>query len=90
MKIIDLGNGAECIINNNGDKFWYLNDKWHRTDGPACEYANGSKSWYLNGKYHRTDGPAIEWANGYKKWWVNGKEYFEEEFNMVKEVLWMI
>jgi hypothetical protein len=23
---------------------------WHRTDGPAIEYADGDKSWYLNGK----------------------------------------
>ena len=32
----------------NGDKFWYLNGKRHREDGPAVEYANGSKFWYLN------------------------------------------
>ena len=34
----------------NGDKFWYLNGKLHREDGPAREWANGSKYWYLNGK----------------------------------------
>jgi hypothetical protein len=43
MKIIDLGNGAECKIYDNGDKCWYLNGKLHRTDGPAIEYANGDK-----------------------------------------------
>ena len=32
----------------NGDKYWYLNGKLHREDGPAIEYANGSKSWFLN------------------------------------------
>ena len=32
----------------NGDKYWYLNDKLHREDGPAMEWANGSKSWFLN------------------------------------------
>ena len=28
---------------------WYLNDKLHRVDGPAVEYADGVKKWYLNG-----------------------------------------
>ena len=35
-------------VYDNGTKFWYLNDKLHREDGPACEYANGDKFWYLN------------------------------------------
>jgi hypothetical protein len=113
MKTIDLGNGAECTINDYGSKRWYLNNKlhridgpaveyadgtkyWyfhgelHRTDGPAIEYANGTKFWYLNGERHRTDGPAIEYASGGKCWHINGKEYTEEEFDMVKEVLWMV
>jgi len=34
----------------SGAKFWYLNGKQHREDGPAVEYADGSKFWYLNGK----------------------------------------
>jgi hypothetical protein len=34
---------------NEGTKEWYLNNKLHREDGPAMEYADGSKSWYLNG-----------------------------------------
>ena len=25
----------------NGSKFWCLNDKLHREDGPAMEWANG-------------------------------------------------
>ena len=64
---------------SNGDKAWYLNDKLHREDGPAIEYANGNKFWYLNGKRHREDGPAIEWADGDKSWYLNGKEVTEEE-----------
>ena len=24
---------------------------YHRTDGPAIEFANGDKHWYINGKY---------------------------------------
>ena len=32
----------------DGSKFWYLNNKKHREDGPAAEYSNGEKHWYLN------------------------------------------
>ena len=31
----------------DGDKYWWLNGKLHREDGPAVEYADGSKFWYL-------------------------------------------
>jgi hypothetical protein len=65
----------------SGSKFWYLNGKCHREDGPAIECASGSKFWYLNGKCHREDGPAIECASGNKYWYLNGKEYTEQEFN---------
>jgi len=40
----------EVVVHDNGDKFWYLNDKLHREDGPALEYASGNKYWYLKGK----------------------------------------
>ena len=66
-------------VYTNGDKFWYLNDKLHREDGPAIEYANGDKSWYLNNELHRDDGPAIEYANGNKSWYLNGKSLTEED-----------
>ena len=62
-----------CVIDKNGSKYWYLNGKCHRTDGPAVERADGNKSWYLNGKMHRTDGPVCEYANGDKFWHLNGK-----------------
>jgi hypothetical protein len=66
--------------NEYGDKYWYLNDKLHRVDGPAIEYANGSKFWYLNGKRHRVDGPAVEWADGSKSWYLDGIEIKEKDF----------
>jgi len=37
-------------IYKNGTKYWYLNGKRHREDGPAVECANGTKYWWLNGK----------------------------------------
>ena len=36
-------------IDEYGTKHWYLNGKYHRTDGPAIEYTDGTKCWYLNG-----------------------------------------
>jgi hypothetical protein len=57
----------------NGDKYWYVDDKRHRTDGPAIEYADGSKFWYVDDNLHRTDGPAMEYANGNKIWYRDGK-----------------
>jgi hypothetical protein len=62
------------IITKRGTKCHYLNDKFHRDDGPAVEYADGSKCWCQNGKYHREDGPAIEWNDGVKEWYFHGKE----------------
>ena len=102
MKIIDLGNGAEYEIHSNGNKYWYLNGKLHRADGPAIEYADGSKRWFLNGKLHRTDGPAhIEYGRKQfflfgkrkvinKSYFINGTEYSEKEFDVIKEILWAV
>ena len=62
----------------SGSKYWGLNHKLHREDGPAIEYANGDKYWYLNGKLHREDGPAIEDSNGDKFWYLKGKLHRED------------
>jgi hypothetical protein len=59
METIDLDNGAECRIYDDGSKSWYLNGKQHRTDGPVIENANGDKRWYLDNKLQ------IEENNGY-------------------------
>ena len=66
-------------IDHNGTNRWYSNDKLHREDGPAVEYADGDKFWYLNGKLHRKDGPAIEGVNEDKEWWINGKRVSEKD-----------
>jgi len=68
------------IIDENGTKYWYLNGKLHREDGPAIEYSSGRKFWYINGKLHRTDGPAIEDSNDYKEWYINDVEISQEEY----------
>jgi Mor family transcriptional regulator len=71
----------KVIVSEYGTKHWYLNDKRHREDGPAMEYAYGGKEWYINGKCHREDGPAMECANGTKYWYINDNELTEAEFN---------
>ena len=63
---------------DNGNKYWYLNGKEHREDGPAVEYISGDKHWYLNGERHREDGPAVECANGTKEWYVDGERHRED------------
>ena len=63
----------------NGNKYWYLNFKLHREDGPAVEWADGTKQWFLNNKLHREDGPAVEWSDGDKEWYLNGEEMTEAE-----------
>jgi len=65
-------------VYDNGDKFWFLNGKLHREDGPAAELFRGTKFWYLNGKRHREDGPAVEFADGTKKWFLNHKLHRED------------
>ena len=65
-------------VDDNGDRFWYLNGKCHREDGPACEYANGNRFWYLNDKRHREDGPAILLKNGTLQWFLNDKLHRED------------
>ena len=40
----------KMYIGPNGTKHWYLNDQYHREDGPAIEWFDGSKSWFLNGE----------------------------------------
>jgi hypothetical protein len=68
-------------VYSNGDKYWYLNGKLHREDGPAIDDANGHKEWYLNDKPHREDGPAAEYVNGNNYWYLNGEQLTEEEYN---------
>ena len=70
----------KCVEYTNGDKFWWQNDKFHRTDGPAIERSSGDKWWYKNGELHRTDGPAIEWTDGDKSWYIDGYEYSFSEW----------
>jgi hypothetical protein len=61
---------------STGNKFWTMNGDYHRTDGPAAEWADGDNYWWLNDRIHRTDGPAIEEADGNKQWYLNGRRFY--------------
>jgi hypothetical protein len=39
----------EIIVDADG-KYWSLNDKFHREDGPAIEWNDGEKEWWFNGQ----------------------------------------
>jgi hypothetical protein len=73
-----MDNEPTLTINDQGDKYWWLNGNPHRIDGPAIEYANGNKSWRLHGKHHRVDGPAIEFTDGNIYWCLNGTQYYSD------------
>jgi len=62
-------------VDDCGTKSWYVDNKLHRTDGPAIEGSDGSKFWHRDGKRHRVDGPAYEGASGSKEWYLDGKRH---------------
>jgi hypothetical protein len=69
----------EIEIDLDGNKFWTLDGKYHRLDGPAAEWADGDKYWWHHDSLHRTDGPAIEEADGSIEWfWLSQPVTFEE------------
>ena len=73
-----------CYINEDGDKWYYKNNKVHRDgDLPAMEFSNGDKSWLRNGLRHRIGGPAIEYSDGEKFWCLFGSHYSEDDYNKV-------
>jgi hypothetical protein len=50
IKITKLPNGGILLEWPDGTKWWQLNGKFHREDGPAIEWSNGDKFWYINDK----------------------------------------
>jgi hypothetical protein len=69
-ELIEILN-TTCQVDPLGTKFWSLNGKLHRIDGPAIEWSSGTKAWYQNGKLYRDDGPTVERADGTKEWCQN-------------------
>lgn len=67
-------NDEPAIINTDGSKIWYCNDKIHRdNDLPAETWPDGTQVWYWNNQIHRDgDKPAFE-NEKVKQWYKNGK-----------------
>jgi hypothetical protein len=51
VNVIKLPNGGESREYSSGNKYWYLNGRRHREDGPAIEWFSGDKHWYINGEF---------------------------------------
>jgi len=66
------------IVDSYGNRRWYVNDRLHRTDGPAFVGANGTQAWCLNGKNHREDGPAVIYADGDQEWYYEDRLHRED------------
>ena len=77
---LDIWDKQVFFVNLFGNKFWYLNGKCHREDGPSVEYVDGTKYWHLNDRLHRENGPAVENASGNKSWYLNGYHYSESDY----------
>jgi len=80
LKEINMKNGL--IINEWKTKIYYLNDKFHREDGPAVENTVGNKFWYINDLLHREDGPACEYGDKSEpeSYYLNGKNFSKENY----------
>ncbi len=79
---IEMKNGL--IIDEEGNQFWYKNDKLHRDGGPAVLSILGDKFWYQDNELHRLDGPAVEIEGGHKAFYFQGKQvhvFSQEEFD---------
>ena len=53
------------VIDDLGNKIWWLNNQLHREDGPAIEDANGTNEWWLNDKqYTEEEFALLQFMNG--------------------------
>ena len=41
---------VRVYISEWGSKFWFLNDDWHRSNGPTIAWADGENRWYRYGR----------------------------------------
>ena len=69
-------------IYKSGDKYWFLNDQYHRANGPSIVYNDGGREWYWQGKRHRANGTAIDWSNT-ECWYWHGQPVTEFELMML-------
>jgi len=66
-------------IVKNKIKYYRVDGKLHREDGPAVIYPDGRKDWYLNDKLHRDNGPAIENLDGRCSYYLKGRYFITKD-----------
>ena len=40
-----------AIINEDGTKYYFIENKYHRLDGPAIIYYNSEEKYFINGQF---------------------------------------
>jgi hypothetical protein len=60
---------------DDGCEFWYMNDQYHRDNGPAIVHPDGSELYYYHGMKHRLDGPAVVYPDGYRAYYVDNNRH---------------
>lgn len=68
------------IIDDYGNKYWFVNGAPHRDDGPASVMINGTECWYNHGKLHRVDGPAVTYKMGGALLYIKNKKVTPKEY----------
>lgn len=62
------------LVINGSIKYWFIDNKFHRDDGPALENnKSGSKSWFIENELHRDDGPALIVPDEEPLYYLHGK-----------------
>lgn len=67
----------KIVTNKRGYTYRFLNNNYHREDGPAIVIA-GDELWYINGVIHRDGGPAVMQCEHKNEWYLNGELHRED------------
>lgn len=70
--------GAYTYTNEDGQRWYLVDGKAHREDGPALVYADGTCMWYHKGECHRIGAPAVCTPEGYEQWYLFGLLHRED------------
>jgi hypothetical protein len=68
-------------MENETGRYWRVNGKSHRDDGPAVITVEGSQTWFQHGVIRRKnngDGPSHIGVDG-TQWWTNEKGFHRDD-----------
>jgi hypothetical protein len=75
-----------AIIYKDGSLQWWVKDRLHCLDGPAC-INDDNKQWWVENRCHRVDGPAIIKSDGCHEWWVRGIKLNKNQVNIAMSII---